>query len=119
MWDIIFSYLHNLYDISFPYNKCNTQCRNNDPGLNPDSPEQELEKLVGGSVSECDIISNDGTEEQIGKIVAKESIEPGKNDLSSNATVEVHKSIIPPPSQTQEVSVVVIPEKKSGCCQIL
>jgi len=94
--------------------------RNNDPGLNPDSPEQELEKLVGGSVSECDIISNDGhTEEQIGKIVAKESIEPGKHDLSSNATVEVHKSIIPPPSQTQDVSVVVIPEKKSGCCQIL
>ena len=93
--------------------------RNNHPVLNPDSPEQELEKLVGGSVSECDMLSNDGgTEDQVGKIVAKESIEPGKNDLSSNATVEVHKSIIVP-SQTQDVSVVVIPEKKSGCCQIL
>jgi hypothetical protein len=103
------------------------QRRSNEPGLNPDSPEQELEKLVGGSVSECDIISGNGemagtsnTDETstIGKIVAKESIEPGKNYRSANATVEVHKSIIAP-SQTQDVSVVVITEKKSGCCVLL
>ena len=92
-------------------------------GLNPDSPEQELQELVGGSISECDIISGDGditdngtNQSGIGKIVAKESLEPGKN--STNATVEVHKSIITP-SQTQDVSIVVIPEKKSGCCIIL
>jgi len=92
-------------------------------GLNPDSPEQELQELVGGSISECDIISGDGditdngtNQSGIGKIVAKESLEPGKN--STNATVEVHKSIITP-SQTQDVSIVVIPEKKSGCCVIL
>ena len=98
--------------------------RSNEHGLNPDSPEQELEKLVGGSVSECDIISGTGEvhdkdeNSTIGKIVAKESIEPGKNYGSANATVEVHKSIIAP-SQTQDVSVVVIPEKKSGCCVLL
>ena len=92
-------------------------------GLNPDSPEQELQELVGGSISECDIISGDGditdngtNQSGIGKIVAKESLEPGNN--STNATVEVHKSIITP-SQTQDVSIVVIPEKKTGCCIIL
>ena len=53
-----------------------------------------------------------------GKIVAKESIEPGKGYMSGNATVEVHKSVIAP-SQTQDVSIVVIPEKKSGCCVLL
>ena len=120
---MFFYYRCNLF-----YEKCDKQFstyRTNDPGLNPDSPEQELENLVGGSVSECDIISGNGdmsndehTKDIVGKIVAKESIEPGKNHLSSKATVEVHKSIITP-SQTQDVSVVVIPEKKSGCCQIL
>jgi hypothetical protein len=103
------------------------QIRNNYPRINPDSPEQELEKLVGGSFSEYDIISREGdmaggakhTESSaIGKIVAKESIEPGKGHSSGTATVEVHKSIIRP-SQTQDVSVVVIPEKEKGCCVIL
>ena len=96
--------------------------RINDPGINPDSPEQELEKLVGGSVSECDIISGNGdmieNSNTVGRIVAKESLEPGKNGRSTNATVEVHKTIITP-SQTQDVSIVVIPEKNSGCCVIL
>jgi hypothetical protein len=79
------------------------------------------------SGSEYDIISREGdmaggakhTESSaIGKIVAKESIEPGKGHSSGTATVEVHKSIIRP-SQTQDVSVVVIPEKEKGCCVIL
>ena len=95
--------------------------------INPDSPEQELENLVGGSGSEYDIISRNGDRADganraessvVGKIVAKESIEPGKGHGSSTATVEVHKDIIKP-SQTQDVSIVVIPEKKSGCCVLL
>ena len=95
--------------------------------INPDSPEQELENLVGGSGSEYDIISRNGDRthgtnpaesDVVGRIVAKESIEPGKGHGSSTATVEVHKDIIKP-SQTQDVSIVVIPEKKSGCCVLL
>ena len=61
------------------------------------------------------MIENSNT---VGRIVAKESLEPGKNGRSTNATVEVHKTIITP-SQTQDVSIVVIPEKNSGCCVIL
>ena len=107
--------------------KFSSYTRNNDPEVNPESPEQELEKLVCGSFSECDIISGNGdtvdgtnatNNATLGKIVAKESIQPGKGYKSANATVEVHKSIITP-SQTQDVSIVLLPEKKSGCCALL